>query len=334
MARKRMIDPSIWTDEGLGQLSLGERLLFIGIISFCDDDGVCKASPKYLKATIFPYDDLTIDQIVKYRDRLADTIKSVYLYTDENEVEYIQLTNWTKYQKITKPLPTGNPKPTFKKKAIPLSVRREIAVRHGLKGPGENKQISCHYCGKNTGEINWMNPSWVHFSGLEMDHVVPESMGGANNSENIVLACKSCNRMRNNSVVDKSESSKSHVQLTSKKQSKPEKKESTFGTVESIMSDDLVKEIATHYNVTEKTALSQREALILYRDQHPNKYKNLKSAWMNFVRLAIERNPGLVIKKPVETYKPLPQEEYVPVDPKKLEEIRIKAHQLAANKKV
>lgn len=89
----------------------------------------------------------------------------------------------------------------FKKKAIPTSARRDIAMRHGCKPGDFGHAASCHYCG-SVGTITWW-PSprgyaggWVSFSGLELDHVVPEYMGGANDSSNIVLACRPCNRSK------------------------------------------------------------------------------------------------------------------------------------------
>ena len=55
MAR-RMIDSKLWFNEKVAALPDAGRLLFIGIFSNADDDGRLGASPKYLKATIFPYD--------------------------------------------------------------------------------------------------------------------------------------------------------------------------------------------------------------------------------------------------------------------------------------
>jgi 5-methylcytosine-specific restriction endonuclease McrA len=79
----------------------------------------------------------------------------------------------------------------FKKKAIPLAVRRAVARRYGATyeaGGGTNR---CHYCGKS-GRIHWAIPYWVTFD-HELDHFIPESRGGPTTEENLVLACKSCN---------------------------------------------------------------------------------------------------------------------------------------------
>lgn len=86
------------------------------------------------------------------------------------------------------------------KATIPASVRREVALSNGGV-PGQVVAAACRYCGAE-GEIHWFSladgsPSaWVAFAHLELDHVVAESAGGPTDAENIVLACRSCNRRK------------------------------------------------------------------------------------------------------------------------------------------
>lgn len=52
---------------------------------------------------------------------------------------------------------------------------------------------TCRYCGK----------SKLYKTQLNIDHVHPESKGGAFNADNLVVACKQCNfRKGNKSVAD------------------------------------------------------------------------------------------------------------------------------------
>ena len=87
----------------------------------------------------------------------------------------------------------------FKKKAIPMAVRRAIATRYGCP-PGGTTNAPCHYCGE-IAMIQWHTrmdgqPSyWVNF-GHEMDHVIPEFFGGPTTADNLVLACRPCNRSK------------------------------------------------------------------------------------------------------------------------------------------
>jgi 5-methylcytosine-specific restriction endonuclease McrA len=87
----------------------------------------------------------------------------------------------------------------YKKKAIPLAVRRAVALKYGCE-PGESATANCHRCGV-PGGIYWERrysgePSyWVTFD-HELDHLVPEARGGLATVENIVLACRPCNRSK------------------------------------------------------------------------------------------------------------------------------------------
>lgn len=85
------------------------------------------------------------------------------------------------------------------KRAIPNATRVAVALRYGAV-PGIGGLAACHYCGR-PGRIAWWKrsngapSSWVTFT-LEMDHVIPEALGGTEDPDNIVLACRRCNRSK------------------------------------------------------------------------------------------------------------------------------------------
>ncbi len=108
MARKRMIDPSFWTDEKLGECSIQERLLFMGLISNADDEGYGRANPKLLKSLIFPYDDLRASDLEKWLSHLGG-LNIVVLYKYEEQT-YYYLPNFLKHQTINKPTETSFPR--------------------------------------------------------------------------------------------------------------------------------------------------------------------------------------------------------------------------------
>ncbi len=102
MARKRMIDPSIWINEDFGTLSSLAELVFIGLFSIADDEGRGKASPAYIKAVLFPYkDDLRIADIEKALSEISSKMSVIFYSCDENK--YYTLTSWNTFQKIDKP---------------------------------------------------------------------------------------------------------------------------------------------------------------------------------------------------------------------------------------
>jgi 5-methylcytosine-specific restriction endonuclease McrA len=93
----------------------------------------------------------------------------------------------------------------FIKAAIPGWVKREVVERAGAQ-PGHTTPAACFYCGSQ-GSIWWPLTytgrvgSHMVTRGLEFDHVHPESLGGATTPENIVLACRPCNRGKGSKVV-------------------------------------------------------------------------------------------------------------------------------------
>lgn len=102
MARKRMIDPSIWINEDFGTLTNLAKLVFIGLFSIADDEGRGKASPAYIKAVLFPYnDDLRVADIEKALSEISSKMSVIFYSCDENK--YYTLTSWNKWQKIDKP---------------------------------------------------------------------------------------------------------------------------------------------------------------------------------------------------------------------------------------
>ncbi len=110
MPRKRMIDPSIWTDESFGELSERGRLLFIGLFSMADDEGRGEASAKVLKGKIFPYDEgLRVADVSKTLKEIGSKM-SVDFYA-RNGREYYAFKNWRTWQKVEKPTPSRIPAP-------------------------------------------------------------------------------------------------------------------------------------------------------------------------------------------------------------------------------
>jgi hypothetical protein len=101
VARKRMIDPNFWTDEKLGECTVQERMLFMGLISNADDEGYGRANPKLLKSLIFPYDDFRASDLEKWLSHLGG-LNIVVLFRYDGQT-YYNLPNFLKHQTINKP---------------------------------------------------------------------------------------------------------------------------------------------------------------------------------------------------------------------------------------
>ena len=97
---RRLITSEICRNEKFGSLSDAARVLFIGCFANADDDGRLKASPKYLKALIFPYDNKTPESVKELRDH-CEKQGLVYIY-NRNGSEYIYCIGWFQHQVIRK----------------------------------------------------------------------------------------------------------------------------------------------------------------------------------------------------------------------------------------
>ncbi|MEM5330361.1 hypothetical protein VSR34_27695 [Paraburkholderia sp. JHI2823] len=117
MARIRTIKPEFWTSGQVMELSRDARLAFIGLLNFCDDAGIHPASPKRLKAEVFPADDLDADSIAALvREMISCGLVAEYSFDGES---FWIVTGWH-HQKIDQPtykfprpdgtIPAGAPK--------------------------------------------------------------------------------------------------------------------------------------------------------------------------------------------------------------------------------
>ncbi len=122
MARKRMLEPTIWDDQDVQSCTRDERLLFIALMSLADDYGHISASPAQLRKWAFGYDDdVNVAMVKEMRDHLVAKCRNVELYVVRSQ-EYIWLKTWETHQDL----------------------------RFRAKG-----QYPCHHCGQLHDAKNW-----------------------------------------------------------------------------------------------------------------------------------------------------------------------------------
>ena len=98
---RRLITSEIFRNEKFGNLDDASRLFFIGCFSNADDDGRLKASPKYLKALLFPYDnDKTPEDMLAMRG-MCHKLGLINVYST-NGAEYLYCIGWDEHQVIRK----------------------------------------------------------------------------------------------------------------------------------------------------------------------------------------------------------------------------------------
>lgn len=108
MPRRRMIDPSIWSDSLVGSLSDPARILFIALISNADDEGRLEADALSLRRTAFGFRDVSVSDVEGWLSEIASKLRSVAVY-DRDGRRYVELQNWLCYQTINRPTPSRIP---------------------------------------------------------------------------------------------------------------------------------------------------------------------------------------------------------------------------------
>lgn len=109
MARKRMIDPEIWTDDKVLMLPLDAVAFYIGLITQADDEGRLKYAPISLRAKICPRENVLLAQVGEWMYQIAE-VGLVVPYEAENAV-FAVLPGWDRYQKVGHPVPSKLPAP-------------------------------------------------------------------------------------------------------------------------------------------------------------------------------------------------------------------------------
>lgn len=124
MARGRVIDREIYSHETLMGMDVMTRYFYQGLIIWADDEGRIKGAPHYLKAKIFPCDNISVTDILKMVNQLT-TSGLLYVYGVDNK-PYIQHPKWSQWQTIRKDRfhPSDCPLPTEGERLAMLGIPR------------------------------------------------------------------------------------------------------------------------------------------------------------------------------------------------------------------
>lgn len=166
--RIRSILPKFYESEDVGAMDWHTRLLFIGLWSYADDNGVGRDVPSLIAADLFPY-DLSRDS----RDTLArveDGLQAlsdggqIVRYTVDGKPLYF-IPGWDSYQKVDRPAKARYPRPTSTNTEIretvarpSRQVRETVVTGEGEKGRrGEGSQPTVE---KRSPRGSRITPDW------------------------------------------------------------------------------------------------------------------------------------------------------------------------------
>jgi len=111
--RIRSIRPEFWSSEDIAALDWPTRLIFIGLWSYVDDNGVGRDNERLIKADLFPLEDDPHGALMQVTGALK-TLNSRDLIT-RYEVDgrrFLHITTWERHQKINRPSEGRYPLPT------------------------------------------------------------------------------------------------------------------------------------------------------------------------------------------------------------------------------
>lgn len=95
MARIRSIKPDFFVHDGLAELSLAHRMLFIGLWTQADREGRLEDRPARIKVAVLPYDDLDVDALLW---DLAEHRERFVVRYEVDGVRYLQVTGFKAHQ--------------------------------------------------------------------------------------------------------------------------------------------------------------------------------------------------------------------------------------------
>lgn len=138
MGRIRTIKPSFWKNEDLAELSPWHRLCFIGLWNQADREGRMEDRPRRLKAEIFPFDDIDMDQLLA---GLAE--KNFITRYVADGAAYLEIPKFGKHQRPkSDEYPSSIPPPLLsdppRKSAVPRIGDRERTLGEWEIGKGDS----------------------------------------------------------------------------------------------------------------------------------------------------------------------------------------------------
>jgi len=110
--RRRMLSPEFFTDADIiANFDAFGRLFYQGLWCVAEDSGCFEINPLGLKMKIFPGDNIPLEQLQQYIEKLIELNKVVPY--EANGRQYGWLKNFHKHQRLDKPSPPSIPLPDF-----------------------------------------------------------------------------------------------------------------------------------------------------------------------------------------------------------------------------
>lgn len=181
MARIRSVHPSLFTDEAWVSCSPLARLLYIGLWTDADDQGLFEWKPLQIKMRLLPGDTADVAALLA---ELAGV--ELIASFEHGGKRFGAIKDFRKYQRPKKPNAVYD---------LPDNLRDYVAIDEEddpaatlRRELWDEQGGRCFYC---ESEISHYSK---RFNSLDVDHKVPRAHGGSDDRSNLVAACRACNR--------------------------------------------------------------------------------------------------------------------------------------------
>ena len=153
--RIRSIKPEFWRSEDVAALDWYARLVFIGLWSYVDDNGVGRDDERIICADLFALDESFSESSLRAHAAL-NTLSNRGMITrySVDGRRFLHITTWERHQKINRPSPPRLPLPTSGNAGIHDTLTEDSLSAHNSDGAGAVEQGS-----RGTGEQRKKNSS-------------------------------------------------------------------------------------------------------------------------------------------------------------------------------
>ena len=170
--RIRSIKPEFWRSDDIDALAIPDRLLFIGLWSYVDDNGVGLFSVKDIVGDLFAGDMLrdSNETLIRVKEGLKALFERglIEIYSQDGST-YLAITNWGKHQRVPNPNKPRYPRPSADSET-PLYLFNESLIRtneslrtgtgeQGNRGTGEQIPPIAPQGGRSESEHETYGPS-------------------------------------------------------------------------------------------------------------------------------------------------------------------------------
>jgi len=159
MNARRLIKSDIWQDEWFGELTILEKLVWIGLFSGCaDSQGRLLDNPRLICSKLFPFGDVTVDEVAECLNKFSEKIIR-YRVDGRN---YIQIIKWWENQPVQYAVPSNYPAPEGWKDRVKTYYKKIRIVYNWNKEPNTPAGEALMATLKNLGRVS----NWVDYIGV------------------------------------------------------------------------------------------------------------------------------------------------------------------------